>query len=138
MNNETPVVNKPTVDGLLEEMNNLKINTVSKEEYERLLADNAKLIKDVATNRPVIETPKEVTREDIIKRCEARTQNLGSGTSLDSIKALTENYRDMVKLGMDVSSVDEDVVSQLEGLVEKSGGDSVHFKALMETHIKAK
>ena len=138
-NNETPVVNNPTVDGLLEEMNNLKVNTVSKEEYLRVLEDNKKLIKDVANNRPVVnEAPKTVTREDIVKRCEERTKRLGDGTSLDSIKSLTENYRDMVTLGMDVSAVDEEVVVALEDLVNKASGDPVHFKALMETHIKAK
>lgn len=126
-----------TVDALLSEISKMKLNTVSKEEYEKIKADNAKLAKEVTTSRQVIvEENKEVTKDEIIKRCEERTETIGDGSSYTNIKALCENYRDMEKIGMDVSYIDSNVVEELEEMVKDCKGDENHFKALMESKIK--
>lgn len=129
--------NSYTVEALLEEMNNLKIGTISIEDYNKLKDENGKLVKELANNRPVVkEESKQETREDVISRCKERTASVGQGSSLKQVKALCENYRDMQLLGMDVGNVDENVVLGLENLVEEAKGDDIMFTALMESRIK--
>lgn len=140
MDNETEVRkedNSYTVDALLEELNKLKVGTVTIEEHNKLKEENGKLVKELANNRPVVkEEPKKETRADVINRCKERTASVGQGSSLSQVKALCENYRDMQSLGMDVSNVDENVVMGLENLVAEAKGDDVMFTALMESRIK--
>lgn len=126
-----------TTDALLEQIAQLQLNTVDKKKYEEALEDNKKLIKEITTNRAVITPEEKVdTRQAVLDRCAERTELIGTGSSYVSIKALTENYRDMEKLGMDVSYVDANVVNALENMLEESKGDEHYFNALMESRIK--
>ena len=128
----------PTVEVLLEEINDLKLKTVRKEEYNKLLDDNKKLVKEVTENRPSIipEENKEPTRADIIKRCQERTNTLDQKDTLGKVASLIKNYDDMVKLGMDVSQVDKQVVAGLKSMIEESKGDTAVFESLMNSRIK--
>ena len=127
-----------TVDALLKEIEEMKTKMVPAEELEQLKGENAKLVAEVVNNRPVVkdEPKKTETRQDIIDRCRERTSSIGEGSSLTQISSLCENYRDMQKLGMDVSNVDEDIVEGLEGIIREAKGDEQMFTALMGTRIK--
>lgn len=125
-----------TTDALLEQIAQLQLNTVDKKKYEEALEDNKKLIKEITTNRAVITPEKVDTKQQVLDRCTKRTELIGTGSSYVSVKALTENYRDMEKLGMDVSYVDANVVNALENMLEESKGDEHYFNALMESRIK--
>lgn len=129
----------PTVEELLNSLENLQNTMVSKEEYDKIKESNSKLIKQLTSERTFVQPNEEVkvvTHEDIVKRCQERTEKLGDGTSLDQIKLLTENYRDMQTLGLDVDLVDENVVVVLENMIEESKGDPVIFKAIAEKRIR--
>ena len=129
----------PTVEELLKSLEELQSTMVPKEEYDKLKESNSKLVKQITTERVFKQddqTPKELTKQDIIARCEERTAKLGKGNSLEQITLLTENYRDMEKIGMDVSNVDADVVAGLENLVYEAKGDPDVFKALMESRVR--
>lgn len=129
----------PTVDELLKSLEDLQKNMVPKEEYEKLKESNTKLINQVTKERTFVqkeEKPKEPTKADIVARCEERTKELGKGDSMQQVKLLTENYRDMQILGMDVSNVDENIVNGLESLLKEAKGDADVFKALMESRIR--
>ena len=130
--------NSTTVDALLKEIKELKTKTVPVEELEQLKSENAKLVAEVVNNRPVVkdEHKKTETRQDVIDRCKKRTASIGQGSSLTQIKSLCENYGDMQKLDMDVSSVDENVVEGLESIIREANGDEQMFTALMGTRIK--
>lgn len=137
---ETDVVEAatPTVEVLLEEINDLKLKTVSKEEYNKLLEDNKKLVKEVTENRPMVipNENKEPTRADIIQKCQERTNTLDKKDTLGKVTSLVQNYDDMVKLGMDVSQVDKQVVAGLKSMIEESKGDTAVFESLMNSRIK--
>jgi len=129
----------PTVDELLRSLEDLQKNMVPKEEYEKLKESNTKLINQVTKERTFVQPedkPKEPTKADIVARCEERTKELGKGDSMQQVKLLTENYRDMQILGMDVSNVDENIVNGLESLLKEAKGDADVFKALMESRIR--
>lgn len=129
----------PTVDELLRSLEDLQKNMVPKEEYEKLKESNTKLINQVTKERTFVQPedkPKEPTKADIVARCEERTKELGKGNSMQQVKLLTENYRDMQILGMDVSNVDENIVNGLESLLKEAKGDADVFKALMESRIR--
>ena len=130
--------NSITVDALLKEIEEMKIKMVPAEELEQLKEENAKLVTEVVKNRPVVknEPKKTETRQDIIDRCRERTASIGQGSSLTQITSLCENYRDMQKLGMDVSEIDENVVAGLEAIIAEAKGDEQMFTALMGTRIK--
>ena len=128
-----------TVDALLKEIEEMKTKTVPIEELEQLKEENAKLVAEVVNNRPVIknEPKKTETRQDVIDRCRERTASIGQGSSLTQITSLCENYRDMQKLDMDVSNIDESIVEGLEAIIREAQGDEQMFTALMGTRIKA-
>lgn len=127
----------PTVEELLAQLNDIKLKTVSKEDYDKALENNTKLIKELTTNRQVVkEEPKGETREDIVKRCKARTASMGTGDSYKDIVALVDNYRDMEKLGMDVSGIEKTDVEGLETIIKEANGDPHVFKSLMSARIK--
>lgn len=128
-----------TVEMLLGEIETLKENTISKEEYNKVIEDNKKLTASIVNYRPKVkDEEKKETVEDVIKRCEARTNSIGEGNSYQSVKALVENHRDMQTIGLSVDGVDENVVTYLEGLLEESKGDASVFSALMDSRIRAK
>lgn len=129
----------PTVEMLLTQIDELKRSLVPKEDYEKILDSNKKLVNQLTNERTVIkETPVKVdTPQDVIKRIEDKVEKLPNAkSSYESIKILTENYRDMEKLGMDVSLVDGNVVAALEKFLEDSNGDPTVFKSLMESNVK--
>jgi len=129
----------PTVEMLLTQIDELKRTLVPKEEYEKILDSNKKLVNQITNERTVVkETQVKVdTPQDTIKRIEDRVQKLpNANSSYESIKILTENYRDMEKMGMDVSLVDGNVVAALEKMLEDSKGDPTVFKSLMESNVK--
>lgn len=129
----------PTVEELLAQIGDLKEKMVPKEQLEKLMEDNKKLIKQITEDRPRAEAPKDVTSKDIIKRIEERTEKIAnSSTSYDAVRLTLENHRDMQKLGLDVSHVDENIVQGLEKIVADSNGDPMLFKAHMESRIKNK
>lgn len=129
----------PTVVELLAQINKLREELVPKAELEKAREDNSKLIKQLTEVRPSPATPQAVTPKDIIKRIEGRVANLeNSKSSYESIKSLTENYRDMEKLGMNLEHVDTRTVEFLEQIITDSNGDPVLFKAHMESRIKNK
>lgn len=137
--NEVEGGKDPTVDELLRSLEDLQKNMVPKEEYEKLKESNTKLINQVTKERTFVQPedkPKEPTKADIVARCEERTKELGKGDSMQQVKLLTENYRDMQILGMDVSNVDENIVNGLESLLKEAKGDADVFKALMESRIR--
>jgi hypothetical protein len=128
----------PTVEELLKQLQELQLNTVPKEEYEKQLESNKKLVEQITKHRPAPDgkDKKEPTHADIVDRIKERTANLLDGTSYDAIKSLIENYQDMKTLGLDVSNVDENVVFQLEEIVKEAKGDPILFNALMEQRVK--
>ena len=129
----------PTVQELVDQINKLKLETVSKEEYEQILKTNSTLVKEIANNRPAPQgTPETNTREAKVKVIEGRYAKLGQGTSYDNVKILVDNYKEMKELGFDVSNVDESVVNKLSKIVEEAKGDSNMFNALMESRVKIK
>ena len=63
----------PTVQELVDQINKLKLETVSKEEYEQILKTNSTLVKEIANNRPAPQvTPETNTREAKVKVIEGR------------------------------------------------------------------
>lgn len=129
----------PNIDELLQQLKDVKLNTVSKEDYDAMVANNSKLIKQIATERPLANAPVKVdTKDDIIARCKARTARLSQGTSLESIKGLVDNFKDMKALGMETTGVDEDVVTTLDALILESKGNPEYFQSLMTSRIKQK
>lgn len=126
----------PTVEELLKQLNEINMKSVSKEDYNKVLEDNKKLIKEVATNRVVVE-PKEnkPSKEEIIKRCKQRTNGLQEMNSMLQIESLCANYRDMQQLGMETLGVDENDVKGLEDMLQEAKGDEKMFKSLLETRI---
>lgn len=140
MENEKNIVPEgkkdPTVEELLKQINEIKTTSVSKEEYDKVIADNKKLINEVTTNRVVVE-PKEnkPSREEIINRCKQRTNGLQEMSSMLQIESLCANYRDMQQLGMETLGVDENDVKGLEEMLKEAKGDEKMFKSLLETRI---
>lgn len=139
--NNPPITEQPTkdpsIDQLLQQLADIKLNTVPKKDYEQALETNGKLIKQIATERPTVQpAPSVETKEDIIKRCRERTAKLAQGTSLDSVKGLVDNYRDMQKLNMETAGVEESVVEALEGVIEESKGNADYFNTIMSTRFK--
>lgn len=132
---ETPAAS-PTVEQLLEEIQGLKNNTVDKAMYDKLVEDSKKLAKEVTENRPVPKQTEEPTKVQVLARIQDRTDNLSTKTSLEAVTALTQNYRDMRKLGMDVPTVDEKIVANLEYIVQEAKGDKDVFDALMSSRVK--
>jgi hypothetical protein len=128
----------PTVQDLLDQMKKLKLETVSKEEYERVAASNKQLVNEIANNRPVPNAEKKDVRKIKLDAIQERTKKIGQGTSLDNVKILVDNYKDMKELGFDVSNVDEDVVGKLDAIITEAKGDSGMFNALMESRVKIK
>ena len=128
----------PTVQELLDQMKKLKLETVSKEEYEKVAASNKQLVNEIANNRPVPDSQKKDTRKIKLDAIQERTKKIGEGTSLDNVKILVDNYKDMKELGFDVSNVDEDTVTRLDGIIAEAKGDSGMFNALMESRVKIK
>lgn len=126
-----------TVEQLLAKIEELQLNSVPKDKYEKILEDNKKLVDKITNERPA---PKgtEATPQDILKRMQERSKNIANGGSHEAIKILVENHRDMQRLGMDTSNVDEDTVSFLEGLLKEANGDSKMFQALMESRVRIK
>lgn len=135
--NPVPAVEKdPTVEELLKQLNEIKMKTVSKEVYDKVIDDNKKLINEVATNRVVVE-PKDdkPSKAEIIKRCKQRTNGLQEMNSMLQIESLCANYRDMQQLGMETLGVDENDVKGLETILQEAKGDEKMFKSLLETRI---
>lgn len=129
----------PTIDELLQQLNEIKLNTVPKDKYDEAIKNNGKLVKQLATERPVVQqTPQEPTKEDILNRCRARTDKLGKGNSYEDIKGLVENYHDMQLLEMETPGVDETVIEALDSILKESNGDNDLFKSLMSTRFKNK
>ena len=128
----------PTIDELLQQLNDIKLSTVPKEQYDKAVENNGKLVKQLATERPVVQPTKtEPTKEDILNRCKARTDKLGKGNSYEDIKGLVENYHDMKLLEMETPGVDETVIEALDSILKESNGDKDMFKALMSTRFKS-
>lgn len=128
----------PTVQELLDQLNKLQLETVSKEDYEKLATSNKQLIEELTNNRPTITENTKNTKADKVKAIEERVAKLGEGTSLDNVTRLLENHKAMKELGLDVSNIDEGVVSKLEIIVKEAKGDSNMFNALMESRVKIK
>lgn len=136
MTDEVKDVKDVTVDQLLEELSNIKLTTVPKELYEKSVESNKKLITQLANDRtPATKEDKTVSKEDIVKRVKERHSKLGSGSTMTDMKNLTENYRDMIELGMDVSGIDKDTVAGIEWLLSEAKGDENIFKTLLQTKI---
>ncbi len=134
--NEVKEENDSTVEELLKKINEIKSNSVSKEDYERMENNNKKLIEEIASNRTIVnEKPKEKTREEILSECERRTAQIGKGNSLQDITNLCENYRAMKELKMATGAVDEEIVQALEKMVKEANGDEIAFKVLLENRI---
>ncbi len=125
-------------DELINEVRKLKDEMVSKDDYVKLMNENKALVKELTNNRTVVEKSetKEVTSEDIIKRCQERTNSLTGDNSYDAVKALVDNFDDMNTLGMDTSNIDANIVEGLKELIVKADGDKEYFKALLEKSIK--
>jgi len=129
----------PTVEELLLQMEALKKTMVPKEDLDKALENNKKLVTQITTERPAPKATVEVTPQDIVKRIEGRVEKLPHAkSSHETMVILTENYRDMQKLGMDVSNVDENVVAAIEKIIADSNGDPILFKSHMENKVKVK
>ena len=93
---ETKVIedNKETLDAALKQIELMKTNTVSKEEFDKILDNNKKLIEQIAHDNKQIDTEQKPakTNEQIIKECTDRYMSLSKGTSYDKVKALCDNY----------------------------------------------
>ncbi len=128
----------PTVQELLEQMKKLKLETVSKEEYDRIANSNSTLVKEIANNRQAPNPEARDTRKLKLISIQERTAKIGNGTSYDNVKILVDNYKDMKELGFDVSNVDEDTMTKLDSIITEAKGDSGMFNALMESRVKLK
>lgn len=128
----------PTVEELLKQIEEMKLKTVDKDTYEKMVENNKKLVNEIANNRtPIPEDNKgEPTRADIIERCKKRTNGIEGMSSMDQVNALVSNYRDMKLLGMETEGVEERDVQGLEKILEEAKGDERLFKSLLQSRIK--
>lgn len=91
----------------LAEIENLKANTVSKEAYDKMKAENAKLIKTIATNQKIeVESKKpEMTHEQKVTRHEELANSILKARGKQNI----ENAKNMIefrKLTQELYGVD--------------------------------
>ena len=91
----------------LAEIENLKANTVPKEAYDRMKAENAKLIKTIATNQKIeVESKKpEMTHEQKVARHEELANSILKARGKQNI----ENAKNMIefrKLTQELYGVD--------------------------------
>lgn len=124
-----------TIDTLLAKLDELQKNTVSKDEYKKVIEENKKLIEAITTNRPNKEEGHEKTREDKVKECVERYNSLGTKDFYEQFDILVSNYDTMKELGMDTSIVDEDTVEALRKIFEDSKGDHRLFESLLDTKV---
>ncbi len=85
----------------LAEIENLKANTVSKEAYEKMRAENAKLIKTIATNQKIEQESKkpEMTREQKLARHEEIVKHLTNADGRKGRELIAESieFRNLTK-----------------------------------------
>jgi hypothetical protein len=128
----------PTVQDLLDQIKKVKLETVSKEDYDRIAKTNKTLVDEIANNRATPKNEVVDTRKVKLDNIQDRTKRLGQGTSYDNVKILVDNYKDMKELGFDVSNVDSDTATKLDAIIAEAKGDSGMFNALMESRVKLK
>lgn len=124
----------------LEQIKNLKANTVSKTDYDKLMNENRNLLKTIVEGNPVsTETQDQPSRS--IKEL-AHDLCHGDLSNLDYIKTSLEHRKKMIEekgidpyLGVSHTSAPTDeqiasanqVASFLEGLLESADGNTIVF-----------
>ena len=108
----------------LAEIENLKANTVSKEAYEKMRAENAKLIKTIATNQKIEQESNkpEMTREQKL----ARHENLAKSILNSKGKKNIDVVKDMIefrKLTQELYDVDPATVKVMSNSPAKDTQD---------------
>lgn len=128
-----------TLETALKQIEEMKAKTVSKEQFDKVLENNKILIEQIAKDNKIVDNvvKSDRSQEEIIKDCTNRFIGLSKGTSYDKVKALCDNYDDMIKLGLKVDNVDPEVVEKLKDMIAKSDGNPATFKELCATMIKA-
>lgn len=130
-------------------INDLKSNTVSKEQYQKLRSENKKLL-DALVNGQQIETPKEEKADiaELRKKLFNKDGNLSNleyvETTLQLRNALIENgdtdpflpYGDKVDITNDMRDKADRVAEALQECVDFADGDSGIFTAQLQRITK--
>lgn len=143
--NETQV--EDTQQMYLDEINNLKANSVSKEEYNKLLNENRNLLKSIVEGKTQDTTVEEQPSRDIK---DILNDFNDDSTNLDHIKAVLElhdkrleqGYNDFVPMGHNISPTDEDIEDAqnvydfLQDLVKTADGNADVFNNEYQRRVK--
>lgn len=139
-----------SLETALNEIDNLKQNSVSKEDYNKLKEENDLLVKRMANERPVVveQKPIEPTEEDRFKKLKENANEISKGnlTGYEYAKLLVENDDIMNELGIDTYGTgDEDsqrkrtrndtTVKVLKESLEECKGDAKLFNNILESKL---
>ncbi len=123
----------------LAEIENLKANTVSKEAYEKMRAENAKLIKTIATNQKIEQESKkpEMTREQKLARHEEIVKHLtkelygidpmlvkvnnGTEEDIEKLTKSMDKVESKFQECVDNSSNEKEFLRNVEDAIDSSG-----------------
>lgn len=131
----------------LDEIKNLKENSVSKEDYNKLLTENRNLLKSIVEGKTQDTTVEEQPSRDIK---EILGDFNSDSTNLDHIKAVLElhdkrleqGYNDFVPMGHNISPTDEDIEDAqqvydfLQDLVKTADGNADVFNNEYQRRVK--
>lgn len=131
----------------LDEINNLKANTVSKEDYNKLLNENRNLLKSIVegkTQDTTVEEQPSRDINDILKDFNSDSTNLDHIKRVLELhdKRLEQGYNDFVPMGHNISPTDEDIEDAqqvydfLQDLVKTADGNADVFNNEYQRRVK--
>lgn len=140
--------NTPPVEGMeqdyLEQIQQLKQNTVSREAYDKMRDENKKLLETII-NGGQMEAPAENTNIDYKAEC-SKLLREGKHTNLDYVKKALEIRNAGLKEGVDMAmpfgpkaeysendaEIADFVANKLQELVDKADGNPSAFNFLLD------
>lgn len=122
----------------IDQINELKNNSVSKEQYNKVLEENRNLLKSLVEGQPATSTEEpEPSRsvEEILKDFNSDTTNLDHIKYVMELhnKRMEEGINDFVPMGHNIAPTDDDIAAAkqvedfLNDLIKTADGDPVVF-----------
>ena len=138
----------PEDQNLLEEVQKLKENTVSKAEYERLLKRNKELTQAWMNNKEIQEAQKDTDTIDSL-RSELYSDNRKEMTNLESVTKMLKLREKVIESGgsdpfasSDTSTITDEeirtaerVAAGLQNMVDEADGNAAYFNALLKSQV---
>lgn len=138
----------PEDRNLVEEMKTLKENTVSKEEYDRVLKRNKELSHALANNEQITEAQKDTDTIESL-RSELYSDNRKEMNNLDTVTKMLKLRQKVIDSGANDPFVSSDsstitdeevrtaerVAAGLQSMVDEADGNAAYFNALLKSQV---